>query len=216
MSFSQGAEKEGTTPEITTQEARCRKITAGYVQAVNAVDPTRLLTPDSGWVRPGKQVRKLESYFADDANLYTPNRYWDMHAYYGWHKPVSLLWETLSEVSNPSGRQRPFVLTEFGSEAMPNWASYRDQPWQGVWVNTAVRPSGGLEAQAIGLPLRVLQESECKLSQAYQAFLYQSMHPPSATKAGTDSSPALLPMAGGKVATTKVLSTCVILPNLGG
>jgi Glycosyl hydrolases family 2 len=168
-----GGDQSKVTPEEEARESRYRKIVSGYVRTVSALDPTRLISPDSGWVRASKGPLALEPYFADQATFDDPHVYWDMHAYFGWYDAIAGVWPVLSHVSDPQFRKRAFILSEFGSEAMPNWSRYEDQPWYGVWVNNARTADGEIETRAIGRPFQVLENSEYKLSQAYQALLYQ-------------------------------------------
>jgi hypothetical protein len=61
------------------------------------------------------------------------------------------------------------VLLEAGAEAMPDWTLYRGMRWQGIWLNNG-RSCGAVEQARLGRPLRILENSEVYISQAYQGL----------------------------------------------
>lgn len=137
-----------------------------YVKIVNAVDSSRLIIPNTFW---GPWF--MERGACDQATLMTPNIYWSMHEYIGWYNSFKDLYN-IEERYYPGGKKRPFILSECGAEAMPDWSKYKGLPWHGIWLNNG-RPCGKMETERLGRPLRILENSEVELSQAYQALCLQ-------------------------------------------
>ncbi len=159
-------------PRLEANIELYKKLRAAYLATVNAVDKSRLINPDSSWVESDENHPGLYPALPA-ADLADPKIYQTIHLYYGWYKPTAAIW-TLPGLCDPKTRDRAFVVQELGAEAMPRWDLYREEPWYGIWVNNAARYGAKLETDAIGRPLRVLDNSEYRLSQAYQALLFQA------------------------------------------
>jgi hypothetical protein len=119
-----------------------------YFDTVNKVDDSRLVIPDT----------PMLTLFN-----YVENTYYSDHQYYGWY--VNLPQRPLLEKE----LARPFVLMEAGAEAMPDWRLYAGLRWNGIWLNNG-HSSSAIEQERIGRPLRILEDSEVELSQAYQGL----------------------------------------------
>jgi len=142
-----------------------------FLQAVNSVDSSRLLLPDTPF---GPWYARRDGC-CDEKTVMAGNVLWTMHCYCGWYADFQELGkqrEDLPKTPDPTflkRKERPLVLAECGAEAMPDWDRCRRLPWHGVWLNNG-SPAGRIEAKRLGRPLRILENSEAEISQAYQAL----------------------------------------------
>jgi hypothetical protein len=153
-------------------EQRYAQFCQRYFELVNRIDDSRLVIPDTYWGGLAHTLSPNDSNTAVQADgpfhpqkLYTfvENTYWTDHNYFGWYRnlPEQPLLSKL--------QARPFILDESGAEAMPDWRLYRGMRWNGIWLNNG-SPSGSIEQQRLGRPLRILQNSEVNISQANQGL----------------------------------------------
>lgn len=159
-----------TRSSLTDQyEQFCQR----YLELVNSIDDSRLVTPDTPWGVSSHSSAPDQDrpYFPEKATPFHPvklytsveNTFWNDHNYYGWYRNL-LQGPLLDKV-----QKRPFVLLEAGAEAMPDWTLYRGMRWQGIWLNNG-RSCGAVEQARLGRPLRILENSEVNISQAYQGL----------------------------------------------
>jgi hypothetical protein len=149
-------------------ERFCRR----YFEFVNRIDDSRLVLPDTPWGPLEYSPFPKNSYAVSQAapfvspSLYTSveNTMWTDHNYFGWY--INLPDRPLL----PNVQARPFVLDESGAEAMPDWMLYPGMRWNGIWLNCGDPPSGSIEQERLGRPLRILQDSEVNISQANQGL----------------------------------------------
>lgn len=135
----------------------CRR----YLELVNRIDDSRLVIPDTPWGPEAYQYFSDKGLFAS-----IENTFWTSHSYLGWYSklPEQPLREKLEN--------RPYVLMESGAEAMPDWRLYQGMRSYGIWLNNGA-PASRIEQARIGRPLRILNDSEAELSQAYQGLAIQ-------------------------------------------
>lgn len=144
-----------------------------YFEHVNRIDDSRLVIPDSPWGPVGyshpSAVGQTPPFIPPELYTLVENTLWTGHLYPGWYSNLPegpLLTKVLA---------RPFVQDEFGAEAMPDWRFYRGMRWNGIWLNNG-GPTGKIEKERLGRPLRILQDSEVNISQANQGLsLVQSL-----------------------------------------
>jgi len=152
-------------------EQRYEQFIQRYFELVNRTDDSRLVIPDSYWgglahsrapndsltVQAEGPFRSLKTY------TLVENTFWTDHNYFGWYRnlPERFLLDKV--------QARPFIQFESGAEAMPDWRLYRGLRWHGIWLNNG-GPSGSIEQQRLGRPLRILQDSEVNISQANQGL----------------------------------------------
>ena len=161
--------KEELAGVFDTHAKRFKEYCKRFVSLANSVDGSRLVCPDSPW---GPHHSGDGSHYDEDL-LLTENVYWDLHTYKGWYEDFKEMYDWQDKYW-PEGKKRPFLLTEFGAEAMPDWRLYKGLPWHGIWLNNG-RPNGGIERARLGRPLKVLEDSEVNLSQAYQGLCLQQV-----------------------------------------
>ena len=147
-----------------------------FTDLVNEIDGTRLILPDSPWgpfYTPSQEVEAVvktrDLVQAEDRTLYDrKNTVWDVHTYSGWYSGLQSAFY-YKDMSWGKPHDKPILLTELGAEAMPDWERYEGTPWYGVWVNHHHR-TADFERNIYGRPLRLLQDSEVNISQAYQGL----------------------------------------------
>ncbi len=135
-----------------------------------SADKTRLVVPSSGWSHKLKKggIQKIVQNNGGYVGFCLSN-----HNYPGWFSPWEEIWAKNSQRWYPlEEMDMPFLLGEFGAEAMPCWELYPDEPWYKIWRHWDGSSLSKLERTTVG---RCLLFQEWEVSQAYQALVLQHL-----------------------------------------
>ncbi|MCD6218756.1 cellulase family glycosylhydrolase [Candidatus Calescamantes bacterium] len=135
---------------------------------ITSVDNTRLIVPSSGW------SHKLSLAEIKKIIRGHPKRFClSTHFYPGWYSEWSEIWSEDTKQWLPMQQlDIPFLLGEYGAEAMPCWDLYPNEPWNKIWKHWDGSSLSILDKLRIGRPLQL---KEWIISQAYQALVLQNI-----------------------------------------
>ena len=165
-------------------DERARGFADEYYDAANALDPSRFILPISFWYAQfdGKaDFYKMDPIRGNELTwpgsgrspraFWAQNVFWDVHPYPGWYGSWAEIWWQAGK-GDFYRKDRPFIVSEFGAEGMPNWELYRDEKYYHAWGDSQSN-AAKYEKDRIG---RNLEFDEWQASQAYQALvMYNSI-----------------------------------------